>query len=469
MAASSSLAFRRALACGSKYGSNSGSSSRPLARALLSSSSRRAPGDSAAALAADADGTSANPIPGAPPSRATVSASPELRDFLSNVHVDSSLTGGPNSSSSSSSSSEMSSPASWNSDDDVDPATAAALESHSARTADGGDGGLEERTAGSFFIETYGCQMNVSDTEVVRAILLKAGFSEADTLEEAGVVLANTCAIRERAEGKVWDRLKFFSSIRRRRKLAATHAAKARQPVPGGLSDLKIGVLGCMAERLKESLLERGGVDLVTGPDAYRDLPRLLELVGTSGSGESTGAVNVQLSQDETYADIAPVRLVNNTSEAVSAFISIMRGCNNMCTYCIVPFTRGRERSRPLGSIVDEAMRLRDDGVREVTLLGQNVNSYHDRSEASTSLYKGTDYTTTAGFGNTFRSRGGAGAYFAELLAEVASAVPEVRVRFTSPHPKDFPDEVLEAIATFPNICRQLHLPAQSGSTAVLV
>ncbi|CBJ33133.1 n/a [Ectocarpus siliculosus] len=442
MAGSSSLAFRRALACGSTYGSNSGSSSRPLARALLSSSSRRTPGDSAAALAADADGTSAPLTPGAPPTRATASASPGLRDFLSNVHVDSSRTSGPDNNSTSSSNSEMSSPASWNSDDDVDPATAAALESHSARTADGGDCGLVERTAGSFFIETYGCQMNVSDTEVVRAILLKAGFSEADTLEEAGVVLANTCAIRERAEGKVWDRLKFFSSIRRRRKLAATHAAKARQPVPGGLSDLKIGVLGCMAERLKESLLERGGVDLVTGPDAYRDLPRLLELVGTSGSGESTGAVNVQLSQDETYADIAPVRLVNNTSEAVSAFISIMRGCNNMCTYCIVPFTRGRERSRPLGSIVDEAMRLRDDGVREVTLLGQNVNSYHDRSEASTALYNGTDYTTTAGFGNTFRSRGGAGAYFAELLAEVASAVPEVRVRFTSPHPKDFPDEV---------------------------
>ncbi|CAN0159993.1 unnamed protein product, partial [Hapterophycus canaliculatus] len=213
---------------------------------------------------------------------------------------------------------------------------------------------------------------------------------------------------------------------------------------------------------LQESLLERGGVDLVTGPDAYRDLPRLLGLVGAAGSGESAGAVNVQvgsfyylpslyscfhgflllsftrpcflglpfpnrtalprvqLSQDETYADIAPVRLVNNTSEAVSAFISIMRGCNNMCTYCIVPFTRGRERSRPLGSIVEEAMRLRDDGVREVTLLGQNVNSYHDRSEASTALYNGTDYTTSAGFGNTFRSRGGAGAYFAELLAEVS-------------------------------------------------
>eukprot|EP00903_Cladosiphon_okamuranus_P022104 g20326.t1 len=362
----------------------------------------------------------------------------------------------------------MSSPATWNdgSDDNVDPATAAAIRSHNIRSGGGGDS--EANAAGSFFIETYGCQMNVSDSEVVRAILLDAGFREADSLEEAGVVLANTCAIRERAEGKVWDRLKFFTSIRRRRKLAATHAAKARQPVPGGLSDLKIGVLGCMAERLKESLLERGGVDLVTGPDAYRDLPRLLGLVGTAGRGESTGAVNVQLSQDETYADITPVRLVSSTSEAVSAFISIMRGCNNMCTYCIVPFTRGRERSRPLGSIVDEAMRLRDDGVREITLLGQNVNSYHDRSEAATAAYKGTDYTTSAGFGNTFRSRGGAGAYFAELLAEVASAVPEVRVRFTSPHPKDFPDEVLAAIATFPNICRQLHLPAQSGSTMML-
>ncbi|CAM9365651.1 unnamed protein product [Scytosiphon promiscuus] len=467
MKASSCKAVGRALSRGASHASRI-----PLPRAL-SSSSRSAPGDQAgpttAVAVSDTDDTPTS-LRAAPPARLSTgpAAGPGLREFLSKVQIDKTVSGVSAGSSNGNRVTGMSSPASWEDDDDVDPATAAALRSHSVRSGGGDDATSGVETAGSFFIETYGCQMNVSDSEVVRAILLQAGFRESGSLEEAGVVLANTCAIRERAEGKVWDRLKFFSSIRRKRKLEATRAAKSRQPVPGGLSDLKIGVLGCMAERLKESLLERGGVDLVTGPDAYRDLPRLLGLVGAAGRGESAGAVNVQLSQDETYADIAPVRLVNNTSEAVSAFISIMRGCNNMCTYCIVPFTRGRERSRPLGSIVDEAVRLRDDGVREVTLLGQNVNSYHDRSDASTALYGGTDYTTSAGFGNTFRSRGGAGAYFAELLAEVASAVPEVRVRFTSPHPKDFPDEVLEAIAAFPNICRQLHLPAQSGSTAVL-
>eukprot|EP00611_Tribonema_gayanum_P000867 TRINITY_DN10660_c0_g1_i2.p1 TRINITY_DN10660_c0_g1~~TRINITY_DN10660_c0_g1_i2.p1 ORF type:complete len:439 (-),score=196.93 TRINITY_DN10660_c0_g1_i2:340-1656(-) len=211
-----------------------------------------------------------------------------------------------------------------------------------------------------------------------------------------------------------------------------------------------------MAERLKTSLLEGGLVDLVAGPDAYRDLPRLLGLV--NGGGDEP-AVNVQLSQEETYADLRPAR----RGAGVDAFVSVMRGCNNMCSYCIVPFTRGRERSRPLATIVDEVRRLSDEGVREVTLLGQNVNSYHDAASRGRAAY-----ATAAGFTNLYRLRGGDGAYFADLLHAVAEVDPEMRVRFTSPHPKDFADAVLEAIAERHNVCAQLHLPAQSGSSAVL-
>lgn len=222
-----------------------------------------------------------------------------------------------------------------------------------------------------------------------------------------------------------------------------------------------VGVLGCMAERLKERLLEENGVDFVCGPDAYRDIPHLLNEV--TGSTDQKAA-NVQLSLDETYADIKPVR---HTS-SVAAFVSIMRGCNNMCSYCIVPFTRGRERSRDIQSIVQEIKDLSSEGVKEVMLLGQNVNSYHDSGEYSVSAYPNGEYKSASGFKNLYRLRNGAGARFADLLDAVSSVDPEMRVRFTSPHPKDFPDEVLTLISERQNLCKSLHLPAQSGSTTML-
>lgn len=272
-----------------------------------------------------------------------------------------------------------------------------------------------------FFIETRGCQMNVSDSEIVRSVLLGAGFEEAPSAAQAGVVLLNTCAIREKAESKIWGRLR-------------------------ELRDKRVGVLGCMAERVKGELLDHGAF-LVAGPDAYRDLPRLLE----------TGGVNTKLGH-ETYADVAPVRT------GPSAFVSIQRGCDNMCTYCIVPFTRGRERSRPAASVVDECARLEAAGVREITLLGQNVNSYADYS------IQDTPRAFSSGFEPLIRRRRDEreACRFADLLKLVAEAAPSARIRFTSPHPKDFPDELLEAVAATPNVANQLHLPAQSGSDAVL-
>ncbi len=270
-------------------------------------------------------------------------------------------------------------------------------------------------------IETYGCQMNVADTEVVASIMEMAGYSLCDDIEQADAVFLNTCSIRDNAEQKILGRLQFLNSLRRKRRGRG----------------LIIGVIGCMAERVKDDLIANHGVDLVAGPDSYLDLPGLIASVE---AGQK--AINVELSTTETYRDVIPVRLPGNT---VSGFISIMRGCNNFCSYCIVPYTRGRERSREVRSILNELADLRAKGYREVTLLGQNVNSYR--------------YTDPAD---------GAVTDFAALLRLVAEAAPDMRVRFTTSHPKDMTDDILHAIASHPNICRHIHLPVQSGSDSVL-
>ncbi|XP_060766522.1 CDK5 regulatory subunit-associated protein 1 isoform X1 [Neoarius graeffei] len=293
------------------------------------------------------------------------------------------------------------------------------------------------------YFETYGCQMNVNDTEIAWSILQKGGYQRTAELSEADVVLLVTCSIREKAEQTIWNRLKQLGVLKKKR-------PKADVP-------LKIGVLGCMAERLKTELLEREkAVDVIAGPDAYRDLPRLLSL---AHGGQR--ASNVLLSLEETYADVMPVHHAGH-----SAFVSIMRGCDNMCSYCIVPFTRGRERSRPVSSILEEVRRLSDQGVKEVTLLGQNVNSYRDVSETQISS-SGVDSGLSRGFSTVYRKKQG-GLRFADLLDRVSLIDPDMRIRFTSPHPKDFPDEVLQLIQERNNICKQIHLPAQSGSSRVL-
>ncbi|KAL4421454.1 hypothetical protein ABPG75_010745 [Micractinium tetrahymenae] len=332
-------------------------------------------------------------------------------------------------------------------------------------------------------------QMNVNDSEVVLAVLAQAGYGRTNDPAAASVILCNTCAIRENAEAKIWQRLGYYKNLK-----AAARRQKRPPPV--------VGVLGCMAERLKQRLLESDRlVDIVAGPDAYRDLPHLIDIVqGGSGSldgGSSSGggsaasgrggraaAMNVQLSADETYADIVPVR----QPDAQSAFVSIMRGCNNMCSFCIVPYTRGRERSRPLQSIVEEVRMLSEQGVKEVTLLGQNVNSYADfsgraapgggevggsSSSSTTAAGAGTEQDPFAGvyargFRSVYKPRRDGAASFAELLDAVAAVDPEMRIRFTSPHPKDFSDDVLQVIASRPNVCKQLHMPAQSGSSYML-
>lgn len=273
------------------------------------------------------------------------------------------------------------------------------------------------------YIETYGCQMNVADSEVVVAVMSMAGYGLTDSLDDADAVLLNTCSIRDNAEQKIISRLQVLNSIRRKR--------SPRR--------LIIGVIGCMAERVKDELVEHHGVDLVAGPDSYLDLPALF---AAAEAGEK--AVNVELSTTETYREVIPVRLPGNI---VSGFISIMRGCNNFCSYCIVPYTRGRERSRPVASILAELADLRAKGYREVTLLGQNVNSYNYRPEDEDEAAPVT---------------------FAGLLAAVAEAAPDMRVRFTTSHPKDMTDDILETIARYPNICHHIHLPVQSGSNAVL-
>ncbi|HYK77153.1 MAG TPA: tRNA (N6-isopentenyl adenosine(37)-C2)-methylthiotransferase MiaB [Daejeonella sp.] len=270
------------------------------------------------------------------------------------------------------------------------------------------------------FIESYGCAMNFSDSEIVASIMSEMGFSTTGDYKQADVIFINTCSIRENAEQRVRNRLKEFS------------AAKSKNP------GLTIGVLGCMAERLKSKFLEEEKlVDLVIGPDAYRDLPNLINQVD-----EGNRAVNVLLSREETYADISPVRLETN---GISAFISIMRGCDNMCSFCVVPFTRGRERSRDPHSIIKEATDLFNQGYREVTLLGQNVDSYKWSSES------GDDAVN-----------------FARLLELVALVNPLLRVRFSTSHPKDITDEVLHTMAKYENICKHIHLPVQSGNTRVL-
>ncbi|XP_002192492.5 mitochondrial tRNA methylthiotransferase CDK5RAP1 isoform X2 [Taeniopygia guttata] len=294
------------------------------------------------------------------------------------------------------------------------------------------------------YLETYGCQMNVSDTEIVWAILQKNGYARTKELEEADVVLLVTCSVREKAEHAVWNRLRHLRALKARR-------PRARAP-------LRVGILGCMAERLKEEILHKEKlVDVVAGPDAYRDLPRLLAV---AESGQQ--AANVLLSLDETYADILPVQ---TSAGGTTAFVSIMRGCDNMCSYCIVPFTRGRERSRPIASILQEVRMLSDQGVKEVTLLGQNVNSFRDLSEVQ--FQSVTAPGLSRGFRTVYKAKQG-GLRFSHLLDQVSRIDPEMRIRFTSPHPKDFPDEVLQLIQERHNICKHLHLPAQSGSTRVL-
>ena len=275
-----------------------------------------------------------------------------------------------------------------------------------------------------FYIESYGCQMNFADSEVVASILNKEGFGATRNLEEADLIFVNTCSIREKAEQTVRKRLTEFKRLKKQNK------------------ELLIGVLGCMAERLKAKFLEEERlVDLVVGPDAYRSLPLL---VSEAASGQK--AVNVLLSREETYADIAPVRLDGN---GVSGFVSIMRGCNNMCSFCVVPFTRGRERSRDDQSILNECRELFEQGYREVTLLGQNVDSYYYISDKATAA--------TA-----------APVTFALLLEKVAQISPLLRVRFSTSHPKDITDEVLYTMQRYDNICKYIHLPLQSGSTRVL-
>lgn len=270
-----------------------------------------------------------------------------------------------------------------------------------------------------FYIESYGCQMNFNDSEIVASILHQSGFGATNNYEEADLVFINTCSIREKAEQTVRNRLSAFHSV--------------KKDHPG----LLIGVLGCMAERLKAKLLEEEKlVDLVVGPDAYRTLPALVEEAETGQR-----AVNVLLSREETYADISPVRLNSN---GVTAFVSIMRGCNNMCSFCVVPFTRGRERSRDPQSIVAECRELVSKGYKEVTLLGQNVDSYYWTGEDGTIVH------------------------FAGLLERVAQITPQLRVRFSTSHPKDITDEVLHTMAKYENICKYIHLPVQSGSTRIL-
>ena len=270
------------------------------------------------------------------------------------------------------------------------------------------------------YIETYGCQMNVNDSEVILSILQDAGYCLTEDIEQANIILANTCSIRDNAEQRIWGRIDQFKLQKRKR------------------SDVVIGIVGCMAERLKDKLLDGSEVDLVVGPDAYRALPEMLEALRPDSP-----QINVLLSREETYADISPVRMDRN---GISAFISIMRGCNNVCSYCIVPYTRGAERSRDPHSIVREARQLWENGYKEVTLLGQNVDSYFWKSP------EGEENNVN----------------FAQLLEMVALISPEMRVRFSTSHPKDISDEVIYTMSRHENICKHIHLPVQSGSSIML-
>lgn len=276
---------------------------------------------------------------------------------------------------------------------------------------------MEKESIRKLYIETYGCQMNVSDSEVVASIMRTDGYRVTEKPDEADAIFINTCSVRDNAEQRVLNRLQYYQSFRKKKK------------------SLIIGVLGCMAERVKEELIQKHGVDLVAGPDSYMDLPNL---VGAVEQGEK--AINVILSTQETYKDVIPLKI---GGLHISGFISIMRGCNNFCTYCIVPYTRGRERSRDVESILNEVRDMKSKGYREITLLGQNVNSYR---------YESDDKVIG----------------FPQLLARVAEEAPDIRIRFTTSHPKDMSDETLHTIAAYPNICRHIHLPAQSGSSRIL-
>ena len=267
------------------------------------------------------------------------------------------------------------------------------------------------------FIETYGCQMNVADSEVVASIMKMDGYSMTENIEEADAIFVNTCSVRDNAEQKIYGRLQYFQSLKRKKK------------------SLIVGVLGCMAERVKEDLIHVHHADLVVGPDSYLDLPNL---VGAVEHGEK--AINVELSTQETYKDVIPLKL---PGVHISGFVSIMRGCNNFCTYCILPYTRGRERSRDIESILNEIRDMHEKGFKEVTLLGQNVNSYSFEKEGETIT-------------------------FPVLLDRVAKEVPDMRIRFTTSHPKDMSDDTLRVIAANDNICKFIHLPAQSGSSRIL-
>lgn len=277
------------------------------------------------------------------------------------------------------------------------------------------------------YIESYGCQMNFSDSEVVASIMAKNGYATTDDLEEADVILLNTCAIRDNAEQRVRNRLGNFNKLKREN------------------PDLVVGLLGCMAERVKKALLEEEKlVDLIAGPDAYRSLPTMVTEVGTGQK-----AVNVLLSREETYADISPVRLDKG---GISAFVSITRGCDNMCSFCVVPFTRGRERSRDPRSIIQECKDIFDKGYREVTLLGQNVDSYRWNMSSKGEIKDPSRETMD----------------FAQLMEAVAQIDPKLRIRFSTSHPKDMSDEFLEVMAKYDNICKYIHLPVQSGNTDIL-
>jgi len=267
------------------------------------------------------------------------------------------------------------------------------------------------------FIETYGCQMNVADSEVVASIMQMDGYTSTDDIHEADAILVNTCSVRDNAEQKIYGRLQYFQSLKRKNRR------------------LIIGVLGCMAARVKDELIEKHHADLVVGPDSYLDLPNL---VGAVEYGEK--AINVELSAQETYRDVIPLKI---GGVHISGFVSIMRGCNNFCSYCIVPYTRGRERSRDISSILNEVRDMKEKGFREVTLLGQNVNSY---------LFESGNEKTG----------------FSRLLELVAEEAPDMRIRFTTSHPKDMSDDTLRVIAAHENICRHIHLPAQSGSSRIL-
>ena len=263
------------------------------------------------------------------------------------------------------------------------------------------------------FIETYGCQMNFADSEVVAAVMKMADYELCESIDDADAVFINTCSIREHAEVKAKSRLEFFRQLKRKKK------------------NLKVGVIGCMAERMQKELLEHPAVDLVAGPDAYLDLPNL---IAQAEQGEKS--MNIDLSLTETYKDVLPQRIGGNR---ISGFVSIMRGCNNFCSYCIVPYTRGRERSRPYNSILNEVQDLYNRGYKEVTLLGQNVNSYN---------FEGLN--------------------FAGLLENLAQAIPGIRIRFTTSHPKDMSEETIIVISKYPNLCKHIHLPVQSGSSRIL-